>query len=57
MADLAKTKEEVNKMLAKMPISMQSQRLKKQKQDLEDKIMEIDRAMDLFKRKTVYVQV
>ena len=55
LADLQSNKVEVGKILMKMPISMRTQSLQKQKTDLENKLLEIERAIGLFSRKEVFV--
>lgn len=40
-----------------LPISMRTESLKKQKVDLETKLTEIDKALDTFSRKVVYVKI
>ena len=40
----------------KMPISMRTESLKKQKIELEQKLLEIDKAIEKFSHKIVYVK-
>ena len=56
LEQLEKNKKEVNKILMQMPISMRTESLRKQKQELEHKLIEVDKAIDLFSRKTVYIK-
>jgi hypothetical protein len=42
-------------MLEKMPISMQSMSLQKQKKDLEEKIILIDKSIAMMSRKHVFI--
>lgn len=44
-------------MLMQMPISMRTESLRNQKKELEHKLIEIDKAIDLFSRKTVYIKM
>jgi len=39
-----------------MPISMRTESLRRQKVELEQKLIEIDRAIEMFSRRTVYVK-
>lgn len=57
LADLEKNKRDVNDLLAKMPISMQTATMQRQKKELEDKLMQIDKAISVMSKKHVYVQV
>jgi hypothetical protein len=41
----------------KMPISMRTESLKKQKTELEQKIIQIDKASELFSRQHVFVEI
>lgn len=40
-----------------LPISMRTENLKKQKIELEQKLVEIERAIDTFSRRIVYVKI
>lgn len=57
LEDLQKNKKEVLKLLMQLPISMRTESLKKQKIELEAKLQEMDKAIDTFSRKVVYVKV
>ena len=57
LESLKKNKEEILKMLMKMPISMRTESLKKQKIDLDNKLQEIEKAIDMFSRKQVFVKM
>ena len=57
MDTLKKNKEEVTKILMQMPISMRTESLKKQKMELENKLIELDKAIDMFSRKQVFVKI
>ena len=57
LADLQANKVRVNDILIKMPISMRTESLRKQKTELEIKLLEIDKAISIFSRKEVFVQI
>jgi hypothetical protein len=57
LTDLKNNREQINQILAKMPISMRTEHLKSQKKEMEQKILEIDRAIELFSKKEVYVRM
>ena len=42
-------------MLEKLPISMRTQALNRRKNELEDRLAEIDRAISMFSKKNVFV--
>ena len=48
---LNKNKKEVTRILMQMPISMRTESLRKQQGELEMKLIEIDKAINLFSRK------
>ena len=56
LAQLRENKEEVNKLLARMPISMQTTSMQRQKKELEDKLMQIEKAITVMSKTHVYVQ-
>jgi len=43
-------------MLNQMPISMRTESLRKQKTELERKLIEIDKGIEMFSRRIVYVR-
>ena len=49
-------KKEVNKILNQMPISMRTESLRRQKVELEHKLIEIEKAIEMFSRRLVYVK-
>ena len=51
LENLEKNKKEITRILMSMPISMRTESLKKQKVDLEAKLQEIDKAINMFSRK------
>ena len=56
LEDLKVNKERVGALLAKMPISMQTTTIQRQKKELEEKMMQIDKAIEMMSRKTVFVK-
>ena len=56
LENLEKNKKEITKILMQMPISMRTESLRRQKVELEQKLIEIDRAIEMFSRKIVYVK-
>ena len=56
LKDLNENKKKVTELLAKMPISMASTTVKRQKDELEKKLLEIERAIEVMSRKVVYVR-
>lgn len=55
LEDLHVTKKEINNMLERMPIAGKSFVLERKKKELEDKLMRIERAIETFSKKTVYI--
>lgn len=55
LEDLQNSKKEVNNMLEKMPIANKSMAMEKRIKELEEKLLRIDRAIDTFSKKTVYI--
>ncbi len=55
LADLHQTKKEINTMLEKMPIANRTQAVERRKKELEEKLMRIERAIETFSKKTVYI--
>ena len=53
---LQQNRKEVMAILNQLPISMRTENLKKHKVELEQKLQEIERAIDTFSRKIVYVK-
>ena len=49
-------KKEVNKLLCQMPISMRTESLRRQKIELEHKLIEIEKAIEMFSRRLVYIK-
>ena len=55
LEELNISKKEVNNMLERMPIANQSLALQRRKKELEAKLMRIERAIETFSKKTVYI--
>jgi hypothetical protein len=56
LEQLAANKKEVTKILNQMPISMRTESLRRQKIELEQKLVEIDKAIEMFSRRLVFVK-
>jgi len=56
LESLHANKKEISKMLNQMPISMRTESLRKQKTELERKLIEIDKGIEMFSRRIVYVR-
>jgi hypothetical protein len=56
LESLSANKKEVTKILNQMPISMRTESLRRQKIELEKKLIEIDKAIEMFSRSTVFVK-
>lgn len=55
LEDLQATKREINNALEKLPLANQSLALQKRKKEMEEKLMRIDKAIETFSKKIVYV--
>ncbi len=55
LADLHQTKKEVNQLLERLPIANRTQAAERRKRELEEKLMRIERAIETFSKKTVYI--
>lgn len=53
--DLKESKKEVNTALEKLPVMLKTLAAEKHKKELENKLIRIERAIDIFSKKTVYV--
>jgi len=56
LESLYANKKDVSKILNQMPISMRTENLRRQKIELEQKLVEIDKAVEMFSRKLVFVK-
>jgi DNA-binding transcriptional MerR regulator len=57
LEDLELTKREIINMLEKMPVANQSMALQKRKREMEEKLGKIEKAIETFSKKTVYVAI
>ena len=57
LADLEQAKRATNDQLERLPISMKSMRAQSQRKELEEKMTRLERAIETFSKKKVYVQV
>ena len=55
LKDLKDSKKEINTALEKMPVVSRTIAGERQRRDLEEKLVRIDRAIETFEKKTVYV--
>ncbi len=57
LEELFQSKKEITNLLEKMPIANKSMAHEKRKKELEEKLMRIERAVDTFSKKTVYLSL
>lgn len=55
LKDLQESRKEINTALEKLPVVSKTLAMDKHKKDLEDKMARIDRAIETFSKKVVYV--
>lgn len=55
--DLLAAKAETSHALEKLPVVAHSQKMERHKRELEDKLNRLDRAIETFSKKTVYVAI
>ena len=55
LEDLRLAKEETTRTLEKLPVVAHSLRMEKHKKELEEKLGRLDRALETFSKKQVYV--
>ena len=55
LKDLEESRKEINNALEKLPVVSKTLAMERHKKDLESKMNRIDRAIETFKKKTVYV--
>jgi len=53
--DLHESKKEINSALEKLPVVSKTIQMTKHKKDLEGKLAQIEKAIETFSKKTVYV--
>lgn len=56
LEELVDTKKELSQLLGQMPISMRSEGLQKRKREIEDRLEAVEKGIQLFSRKIVYVK-
>ncbi len=57
LADLKNNMSEITNMLEKMPISMRTQAIERKKGDLETKLNQTEKAIEMFSKKVVYISM
>lgn len=55
LQDLKESRREINTTLEKLPVVSKTLAMTKHKQELENKLIRIDRAIETFSKSTVYV--
>ena len=55
LEELHETRKEVNNMLERLPVANQSMAMQRRKRDLEEKLLKIEKAIETFSKKTVYI--
>lgn len=55
LEDLEVSRKEINTLLERMPVCNRTVALDRRKKELEEKLMRIERAIDTFSKKTVYI--
>jgi len=55
LADLQEAKEETVRTLEKLPVVAHSGKMERHKKELEDKLARLDKAIETFSKKQVYV--
>lgn len=55
LVELDQSKKEVNILLEKLPIGSNTLTMQRRKKELEEKLLRIDRAIETFSKKTVYI--
>lgn len=53
--ELQETKREITNALEKMPIANLSMAMQKKKKEMEDKLVRLEKAIETFSKKTVYI--
>jgi len=56
LEELNMEKRQISDLIFAMPLSMKTEALKNKKHELENKLMQIERAITTFSRKTVYIK-
>mmetsp|Transcript_5202 Transcript_5202/g.4779 ORF Transcript_5202/g.4779 Transcript_5202/m.4779 type:complete len:129 (+) Transcript_5202:712-1098(+) len=55
LEELQVSKKDINNVLERMPIAMKSMAMDRKKKELEERLMRIERAIETFSKKTVYI--
>jgi hypothetical protein len=55
LQELQETKKDIQNMLERLPIAQRTQAGEKRKREMEEKLMRIERAIETFSKKTVYI--
>ena len=55
LAELADSKREVNILMEKLPIGSTTLTAQRRRKELEEKLLRIERAIETFSKKTVYI--
>ena len=55
LEDLKVSRGEINNLLEKMPVCNRTIALDRKKKELEERLMKIERAIETFSKKTVYI--
>ena len=55
--DLVEAKAETSRALDRLPVVAHSGKMERHKKELEDKLNRLDRAIETFSKKTVYVAI
>ena len=55
LQELKDSRREINNAIEKLPVVSRTQHMEKHRKDLEDKLIRIERAIETFSKKTVYV--
>lgn len=55
LEDLNNTKKELNNILERMPIANNTLSLQRRRKEYEEKLFKIERAIETFSKKTVYI--
>lgn len=55
LAELQETKKELQNLLERLPIAQRTQAGERRKKEMEEKLMRIERAIETFSKKTVYI--
>lgn len=57
LVDLEQAKKATNDQLERLPIAVKSLKMNEHRKELEEKLTRIERAIDTFSKKKVYVQI